>query len=367
MTRSLTYVEALREGMRQEMERDETVFVMGEGVGLRGSAFKQTAGFYDQFGPERVRDTAISELAIAGAAVGAAISGMRPIADLMWIDFTTLACDQICNQAAKLHYVSNGQITVPAVFRATTGHLRGQAAQHCGSWYAFYCNMPGLKVVVPSTPYNAKGLMSAAVRDDDPVIYFVHKVLLDTSGPVPEDNYVIPLGKAEIARQGSDATVVAIGRMRVFAEEAAATLADGGIDVEVVDPQSLSPLDEGTILESVKKTHRLVVVDEDTPRCSVASDIVSLAARQAFDYLDAPPQVVVPDHAQEHVHGPRRGRFNRRDSLVHVERQIRHPHQHCYPPDTGGINATVAPGGTGSSSVAYTSSTATISVGTNRA
>jgi len=170
------------------------------------------------------------------------------------------------------------------------------AGQHSQCLYSVFTHMPGLKVVVPSTPYNAKGLMSAAVRDDDPVIYFVHKVLLDTSGPVPEDNYVIPLGKAEIARQGSDATVVAIGRMRVFAEEAAATLADGGIDVEVVDPQSLSPLDEGTILESVKKTHRLVVVDEDTPRCSVANDIVSLAARQAFDYLDAPPQVVTAPH-----------------------------------------------------------------------
>jgi len=307
--RTLTFREAFNEAIRLEMRRDPHVIMIGEDIAggaathleakgdeAWGGDLGLTRGLVQEFGRERIRDTPISESAIMGAAVGAASTGLRPIAELMFVDFFGVCMDQIYNQGAKLRYMFGGKAKVPMVIETLFGAGFRAAGQHSQCLYSVFTHLPGLKVVVPSTPYNAKGLMSAAVRDDDPVVYFVHKVLLDTSGPVPEDNYVIPLGQAEIARQGSDATVVAIGRMRVFAEEAAATLAEGGIDVEVVDPQSLSPLDEGTILESVKKTHRLVVVDEDTPRCNVANDIVSLAARQAFDYLDAPPQVVTAPH-----------------------------------------------------------------------
>lgn len=307
--RTLTFREAFNEAIRLEMRRDPHVIMIGEDIAggaathleekgdeAWGGDLGLTRGLVQEFGRERIRDTPISESAIMGAAVGAASTGLRPIAELMFVDFFGVCMDQIYNQGAKLRYMFGGKAKVPMVIETLFGAGFRAAGQHSQCLYSVFTHLPGLKVVVPSTPYNAKGLMSAAVRDDDPVVYFVHKVLLDTSGPVPEDNYVIPLGQAEIARQGSDATVVAIGRMRVFAEDAAATLAEGGIDVEVVDPQSLSPLDEGTILDSVKKTHRLVVVDEDTPRCNVANDIVSLAARQAFDYLDAPPQVVTAPH-----------------------------------------------------------------------
>jgi pyruvate/2-oxoglutarate/acetoin dehydrogenase E1 component len=308
-TRTLTFREAFNEGIRLEMRRDPTVIMMGEDIAggaathlqeegeeAWGGDLGMTKGLVQEFGRERIRDTPISESAFIGAAVGAASTGLRPVAELMFVDFFGVCMDQIYNQGAKLRYMFGGKAKVPLVVETLIGAGFRAAGQHSQTLYSVFTHMPGLKTVVPSTPYNAKGLMSGAIRDDDPVIYFVHKVLLDTSGPVPEDNYVIPLGQAEIAREGVDATVVAIGRMRLFAEEAAAALVDDGIDVEIVDPQSLSPLDESTILESVKKTHRLVVVDEDTPRCSVANDIVALAVQQAFDYLDAPPQTVTAPH-----------------------------------------------------------------------
>jgi acetoin:2,6-dichlorophenolindophenol oxidoreductase subunit beta len=307
--RTLTFREAFNEAIRLEMRRDPLVIMLGEDIAggaathleekgdeAWGGDLGLTKGLVQEFGRERIRDTPISESAIMGAAVGAASTGLRPIAELMFVDFFGVCMDQIYNQGAKLRYMFGGKAKVPMVVETLFGAGFRAAGQHSQCLYSVFTHMPGLKVVVPSTPYNAKGLMSAAVRDDDPVIYFVHKVLLDTSGPVPEDNYVIPLGQAEIARQGTDATVVAIGRMRLFAEEAAATLAEEGIEVEIVDPQSLSPLDEDSILESVKKTHRLVVVDEDNPRCSAAHDIVSLVARRAFDYLDAPPQTITAPH-----------------------------------------------------------------------
>jgi acetoin:2,6-dichlorophenolindophenol oxidoreductase subunit beta len=307
--RTLTFREAFNEAIRLEMRRDPLVIMIGEDIAggaathleekgeeAWGGDLGLTKGLVQEFGRERIRDTPISESAIMGAAVGAASTGLRPIAELMFVDFFGVCMDQIYNQGAKLRYMFGGKAKVPMVIETLFGAGFRAAGQHSQCLYSVFTHMPGLKVVVPSTPYNAKGLMSAAVRDDDPVIYFVHKVLLDTSGPVPEDNYVIPLGQAEIARQGTDATVVAIGRMRLFAEEAAATLAEEGIEVEIVDPQSLSPLDEDSILESVKKTHRLVVVDEDNPRCSAAHDIVSLVARRAFDYLDAPPQTITAPH-----------------------------------------------------------------------
>lgn len=290
----VTYIEAIRQAMEEEMKRDPSVFILGEDVGVYGGAFKATVGLQQEFGEWRVIDTPLSESAIVGAAIGAALMGMRPVAEMQFADFIACAFDQIVNVAAKMRYRTGND--VPLVIRAPFGAGVHGGPFHSQSPEAWFFHTPGLKIVAPATAYDAKGLLKAAIRDDDPVIYFEHLVLLDSSGPVPEDDYVVPLGKAEIARDGKDATVVSIGRMRQFALQAADELAAEGIQVEVVDPQSLSPLDEGTILESVKKTHRLVVVDEDNPRCSVANDIVALAAQQAFGYLDAPPQAVTAPH-----------------------------------------------------------------------
>ena len=308
-TRTITYREAINEAIRIEMRRDSAVILMGEDVAggaathleekgeeAWGGDLGVTKGLVQEFGRSRVRDTPISESAFIGAAVGAASTGLRPIAELMFVDFLGVCLDQIFNQAGKMRYMFGGKAKVPMVIRTLYGAGFRAAAQHSAVLYSIFTHMPGLKVVAPSTPYNAKGLLMAAIRDDDPVIFMEHLVLLDSSGPVPEGEYVVPIGKAEIARPGKDVTVVAIGRMRLFAMQAAEALAKDGIDVEVVDPQSLSPLDESTILESVKKTHRLVVVDEGNPRCSVANDIVTLAAQQAFAYLDSAPRTVTAPH-----------------------------------------------------------------------
>ncbi len=282
--------------MRQEMERDPSVFVMGEGVGPHGSCFKQTDGFCALFGEDRSRDTPISELAIAGAAVGAAMMGMRPIADLMWIDFSMLATDQICNQAAKLRYISNGQVKVPLVIRMTTGALRSNAAQHSGSFYSWYINTPGLKVVVPSCPYDAKGLIVSAIRDDDPVIYLEHKLLLNVRGEVPEEPYAIPLGVAEVKREGTDLTIVATGIEVAHSLAAAETLAKEGISVEVIDPRTLMPYDADAILASVRKTGRLLVVDEGFRYCGFASEVIAMVVENAMDALKAPPRQLTTMH-----------------------------------------------------------------------
>ncbi|MBU1149359.1 MAG: alpha-ketoacid dehydrogenase subunit beta [Proteobacteria bacterium] len=308
-TRTITYREAINEAIRTEMRRDSAVILMGEDVAggaathleekgeeAWGGDLGVTKGLVQEFGRSRVRDTPISESAFIGAAVGAASTGLRPIAELMFVDFLGVCLDQIFNQGGKMRYMFGGKAKVPMVIRTLYGAGFRAAAQHSAVLYSIFTHMPGLKVVTPSTPYNAKGLLIAAIRDDDPVIYMEHLVLLDSSGPVPEGEYIVPIGKAEIARPGKDVTVVAIGRMRLFAMQAAEALAKDGIDVEVVDPQSLSPLDESTILESVKKTHRLVVVDEGNPRCSVANDIVTLAAQQAFAYLDSAPRTVTAPH-----------------------------------------------------------------------
>jgi len=308
-TRTITYREAINEAIRQEMRRDPAVILMGEDVAggadthlekkgeeAWGGVLGITKGLVQEFGRSRVRDTPISESSFIGAAVGAASTGLRPIAELMFVDFFGVCMDQIFNQGGKMRYMFGGKAKVPMVILTLYGAGFRAAAQHSATLYSVFAHMPGLKVVAPSTPYNAKGLLISAIRDDDPVIYLEHLVLLDSSGPVPEDDYVVPFGKAEIARPGKDVTVVAIGRMRSFAMEAAEELAKDGVDIEIVDPQSLSPLDESTILESVKKTHRLVVVDEDNPRCSVANDIVTLAAQQAFAYLDSAPRTVTAPH-----------------------------------------------------------------------
>ncbi|MDA8195354.1 MAG: alpha-ketoacid dehydrogenase subunit beta [Thermaerobacter sp.] len=311
-TRQITFREAINDALRQEMRRDPTVIVMGEdvagGASLEhiegrqeeawGGVLGVTKGLVQEFGRARVLDTPISESGYIGAAVGAAATGLRPVAELMFVDFFGVCMDQIYNQGAKLRYMFGGKATVPMVVRTMIGAGFRAAGQHSGSHYSVFTHMPGLKTVVPSTPADAKGLLAAAIRDNDPVIFFEHKLLYDVEGPVPDGEYVIPLGQADVKRVGDDVTVVAIGRMVPLALAAAEDLAKThGIGVEVVDPRTLSPLDAPTILNSVRKTHRLVVVDEDNPRCSVAADLVALVASEALEYLDEAPKMVTAPHA----------------------------------------------------------------------
>jgi pyruvate dehydrogenase E1 component beta subunit len=255
-----------------------------------------TKGLVHEFGRERVRDTPITESAFVGAGVGAAATGLRPVVELMFIGFLGVCLDQLTNQAAKMRYMFGGKASIPLVIRTMIGAGFRAAAQHSDSMYSTFVHFPGLKVVAPATPADAKGLLAAAIRDDDPVIYCENKLLYDVKGEVPEGEYVIPLGQAEIKRSGSDVTIVAISRMVQVALDAADMLAREGISAEVVDPRTLSPLDENTLLESIRKTGRLVVVDEDNPRCSVATDIATLAATGAIEYLNAPVRLVTAPH-----------------------------------------------------------------------
>lgn len=287
--REITYLEAVREAMSQEMRKNEDVFILGEDIGVYGGAFGVTRGMIEEFGPERVRNTPISEAAIAGGAVGAALTGMRPILELQFSDFITIAMDNLVNQAAKLRYMYGGKGKVPMVLRTPAGSGTGAAAQHSQSLEAWVAHIPGLKVVQPSNAYDAKGLLKAAMDDDNPVIFYEHKLLYKTKGNVPEEQYSIPLGKADIKRQGKDVTIVATSIMVHKALEAAAVLESEGIDVEVVDPRTLVPLDEETIIESVKKTGRVIVVHEAVKRGGFGGEIASVIAEsEAFDYLDAP-------------------------------------------------------------------------------
>jgi pyruvate/2-oxoglutarate/acetoin dehydrogenase E1 component len=307
-TREILYREAINEALRQEMERDETVIVMGEeiagGAGREhlgivdawGGPFRTTVGLIQQFGNERILDTPLSEAAFVGTAIGAASTGMRAVAELMFVDFVGVCMDQLLNNAAKMRYMFGGQVKVPFVLLTRIGAGFGSAAQHSESFYSIFSHIPGLKGVVPSDPYTAKGLLVAAIRDDDPVIYFEHKGLYGNKGPVPEELYTLPLGKARTVREGSDITLVGISRMTWVCTEAAEELAKAGINAEVVDLLSVSPIDYDHVIDSVRRTHRLVVVDEDTPICSIASDICARVAEEAFDYLDAPPSRVTSPH-----------------------------------------------------------------------
>jgi acetoin:2,6-dichlorophenolindophenol oxidoreductase subunit beta len=306
--RTLSFREAINEALSQEMERDPSVLLMGEDVagGATVPGFDQedawggvlgvTKGLVQKFGRDRVLDTPISESGFIGAAVGAAATGLRPVAELMFVDFFGVCMDQIFNQGAKLRYMFGGKAKVPVVIRTMIGAGFRAAGQHSGCHYSVFTHMPGLKTVVPSTPADAKGLLAAAIRDDDPVLFFEHKLLYDVQGEVPAGEHLIELGKADIKREGDRVTVVAIGRMVQMALDAAESLSSEDVSVEVVDPRTLSPLDEDTILSSVRKTRRLVVVDEDNPRCSMATDLVALVASRAFDDLDAPPQMVTAPH-----------------------------------------------------------------------
>ena len=307
-SRELRYGQAQNEAIRIEMRRGPNVIIMGEdiagGAGRAhlgivdawGGPFRSTKGLIQEFGPERVRDTPISEAGFIGAAIGAATVGLRPIAELMFVDFVGVCLDQILNNGAKIQYMLGGQAKVPITIITRIGAGTGSAAQHSESFYSLFTHLPGLKCVAPSDPYTAKGLLASAIRDDDPVIVCDHKKLLNDTGLVPEEEYTIPLGKARLLKEGKDVTLVGISLMTSVCMEAAEALAKEGIDAEIIDLLSLSPMDDEAILESVRKTNRLVVVDEDTPRCGMATDIVSLVATQAFDYLDAPPQTVTAPH-----------------------------------------------------------------------
>ena len=288
-TREITYANAVKEAMCEEMRQDENVFLMGEDVGVYGGAFGISVGMIEEFGEERIRDTPISEAAIAGAAAGAAVTGMRPIAEIMFSDFTTIAMDQLVNQAAKMRYMFGGKAKVPMVLRTPGGSGTGAAAQHSQSLEAWFCHVPGLKVVVPSTPYDAKGLLKAAIRDDNPVMFFEQKLLYRKKGYVPKEDYIVPLGKADIKREGRDATIIVYGRMVPVCLEAAENLAKEGISIEVVDPRTLVPLDKETLIASAKKTGRVLVVHEACQTGGYGAEIAAVIAdSEAFYYLDSP-------------------------------------------------------------------------------
>ncbi|HEU5329177.1 MAG: alpha-ketoacid dehydrogenase subunit beta [Thermomicrobiales bacterium] len=283
----ITYREAIRQALREEMTRDERVYIMGEDIGAYGGSYAVTKGFLDEWGPDRIVDTPIAEGGIVGVATGAAMHGMRPIVEIMSINFSLLAMDQICNHASKLHYMFNGQITVPLVIRTASGW--GQlAATHSQTFEAWYASMPGLKVAMPATPYDAKGMLISAIRDPDPVMFIEHSLLYGTRGEVPEGDYTVPLGQAEVKREGTDLTIVTYSRSLMIAQQAADQLAKQDISVEIVDLRSLRPLDTGPAVASVQKTNRALVVEEDWRSCGMGAEIVARLQEEAFDYLDAP-------------------------------------------------------------------------------
>jgi len=295
-----TVLEAIREAISEEMVRDSKVFMIGEDIGQFGGALGQTKGLYEKFGDERILDTPISEAAIVGAAVGAAMLGMRPIADIMFTDFSTLAMDQIINQAAKARFMSGGKVSVPVVIKMQSGAGRGKAAQHSQSFEAIYSHIPGLKVVMPSTPYDAKGLFKAAIRDNDPIVYMEHGSLYGIKGQIPEEDYTIPLGIGEIKREGKDISIITYSYMVHMALAAAEILQGEGIDAEIVDLRTLRPMDTGIIVDSIKKTHRVVVLHEACITGGIGGEIVAKIAENVFDYIDAPirrlgiPDVPIP-------------------------------------------------------------------------
>jgi len=286
--RELTFGQAIREALAEEMRRDKTVCIMGEDVAEAGTPFKVLSGLVEEFGKERVLDTPISEAGFTGLAVGAAMTGLRPIVDIMFGDFITLTMDQVVNQAAKVHYMSGGKWRVPMVMRTTLGATRRSAAQHSQSLHAWFSHVPGLKVVLPSTPYDAKGLLKTAIRDENPVVFFEDKMMYKLKGPVPEGEYTIPLGVADVKREGDDITLVATSSMVQVALGAAVLLEQAGISAEVIDPRTTWPLDENALIDSAKKTSRVIVLDEGYERYGVTAELAAVIAHGAFYDLDAP-------------------------------------------------------------------------------
>ncbi|HEY2844405.1 MAG TPA: alpha-ketoacid dehydrogenase subunit beta [Bryobacteraceae bacterium] len=286
--RELTLGEAVREALAEEMRRDPRVFIMGEDVAEAGTAFKVLSGLVTEFGPERVLDTPISEAGFTGIGVGAGMTGMRPVVDIMFGDFAGLIMDQMANQAAKIHYMSGGKWKCSMVLRTTLGATRRSAAQHSQSLHAWFCHIPGLKVVMPSTPYDAKGLLKSAIRDDNPVVFYEDKMMYKLKGPVPEEEYIIPLGVADVKRAGDDVTIIATSSMVQVALGAAKMLEERGVSAEVVDPRTLWPLDEKTLIDSARKTSRVIVVDEGYGRYGVTAELAAMIQENAFFDLEAP-------------------------------------------------------------------------------
>ena len=289
--RKITYSEALNEAIKEEMKRDHRVFCLGEDIGPHGGAYQVTRGLFDIFGKDRIRNAPISELGFTGLAVGAAMKGLRPIVEYMYIDFSLLATDQIINQAAKLRYMTGGKVQIPIVFRTQGGAGRSAAGQHSQSLEALYYHIPGLKVVMPSSPYDAKGTLKAAIRDDNPVVFIEHKNLYHTEGEVPEDDYIVAIGSADVKRKGTDLTIVTYSNMVLKALAVAERLKEK-IDIEVIDLRTLVPLDIGIIMSSVKKTNKVVIIQEAIRRGGVASDISSQIVEELFDYLDYPIKII---------------------------------------------------------------------------
>ena len=292
MTKVMTIKQALNEALREEMARDESVIIMGYDVAIRGNPFGVTKGLYEEFGPERVRDTPISEAAIIGACLGAAATGLRSIGEILFSDWITIGMDQLVNQIAKIRYMFGGKIEVPLVIRAPVGAGGGQAAQHSQSFESWFSHVPGLQVVPPITPYDVKGLLKTAIRSNDPVVFFEHKRGYEIQGEVPEDDYTIPFGQAIVRREGADVTIVAISIMVHRALAAAEELSQMGIECEVIDPRTAYPFDYDTVIESLAKTHRLVVTHESTRRSGIGAEIVSQVTERAFDELDEAPVIV---------------------------------------------------------------------------
>ncbi|MEN8248967.1 MAG: pyruvate dehydrogenase complex E1 component subunit beta [Bacteroidota bacterium] len=290
--KTVQFREALGEAMSEEMRRDESVFLMGEEVAEYNGAYKVSQGMLDEFGTKRVIDTPITELGFAGLGIGAAMNGLRPIIEFMTFNFSLVAIDQVINSAAKMLYMSGGQFPVPIVFRGATGNAGMLAAQHSQNFENWYANTPGLKVVVPSTPYDAKGLLKSSIRDDDPVIFMESELMYGMKGEIPDSEYLIPIGKADVKREGSDVTLVTFGKIYHEVVKAADELAKDGVNAEIIDLRSVRPIDYDTIIESVKKTNRLVVVEEAWPLSSIASEITYHVQKYAFDYLDAPVQKI---------------------------------------------------------------------------
>lgn len=286
--REITYAQAINEALAYNLEKDERVFLMGEDIGKYGGIFQVTAGLYDKFGPERIIDVPISESGFVGAAVGAALTGMRPVVEIMFIDFSTCAMDMIVNQMAKIHYMFGGRGKVPMVLRVNIGAGRGTAAQHSQSFHAFFVHIPGLLVAAPSSPYDAKGLMNTAILDENPVIFVEHKKLYATKGNVPEEYYTIPFGKAEVKREGNDITIIATHEMVNRSLRVAEEFAKEEIEIEVIDPRTLRPIDKASILKSVKKTGRIIVADEGSVTCGISAEISAIVAEEAVDCLQAP-------------------------------------------------------------------------------
>jgi pyruvate/2-oxoglutarate/acetoin dehydrogenase E1 component len=288
----ITFVESLRMTLKEEMERDPSLMLIGEDIGRYGGIFGVTKGLLEEFGPHRVRSTPISESAIIGSALGAAMTGIRTVAEIMYVDFTTCAMDQIVNQVAKMRYMSGGKAKIPLVIRTQEGGGRGNAAQHSQSLEALFLHIPGLKIVMPSTPYDARGLLKTAIRDDNPVMFIEHKLLYATKGFIPDGEFLIPFGQADVKRKGKDVTVIAISYMVMKALRAAERLAEEGVDVEVIDLRTLVPLDLETLLQSVRKTNRVVIVHEGCRRGGIGAEIACNIMEEAFDFLDAPIQRV---------------------------------------------------------------------------